>query len=231
MKPFVLLAVAFAAFSAVRAGVVLVQEVESEGQFGEIILTLDGERVRADLSPAVSILIDGESGEQVTLMHQMKQYLKMSAKEGKRLAEGVEEISRESGSAAAPKLVATGKREKVGKYVAERYTFETGSLKATYWIAEDFPDSDIILKALGVLQRGSTAAATESVLPGPESLPGVPVKTEVMMGDRKVTNTLVSVVFGPVDARQFEVPAEYIATEKVPVLPMGRSKAPAPRGP
>lgn len=209
-----------------QAGVMLVQRVESEGQTGDVTLTLDGDRARVDLSPALSILVNGESGEQVTLMHLTRQYLTMTNNEGKRLAQGLKEYS-ETGEAEAPRLVATGKKAKVGKWLAEIYTFETGNLKASYWIATDFPEQELILKALEVMRLGATAATTKGVLPGPGDLPGLPLKTEVVLGDRKVTNTLVSVEFGPVDARLFEIPGDYTASEKP--APTAMPKAPAAR--
>ena len=231
MKRLLLLALAFGLLRVgVQAGVILVQKVESEGQTGEITLTLDGAMARVDLSPAVSILIDGDSGEQVALMHLMKQYLTMSLKEGKRLAHELEKVGKAK-KKDGPKLVATGKKARIGKYLTEIYSLEAGNLRATYWIAVDFPDEEIVLKALGVMQLGATASATESVLPGPDDLPGLPVKTEVVLETRKVTNTLVSVVFGPVDARLFEIPEGYIATEKLPPEPVSTLNAPAPREP
>ena len=121
-----------------------------------------------------------------------------------------------SASSAAP--VATGKTDTVNGYKASEYTFSNGNMKATYWVSADYPNGKMITDALAKLRKGGLADMTKGLAPDPGTLPGVPIKTEVEINGQKITTELVSAKDQPVDASQYQVPADYTEM-KMPALP------------
>ncbi len=195
-------------------GIVIIQKVESAGQAGEITLQLDNGKARADLSPTVSLIIDGETGEQISLMHQNRRFMRMTAAEGEKLSHAVQTdraTEYQPGGENRPKLIRTGQTATVAGQKTEIYKFETGTLKATYWIAKDFPDATTILKNLEILQKSTAFGVMKDEMPSPADFPGLPIKTEILIGARKVTNTLISIVKREIDAESFEIPENYIS--------------------
>jgi hypothetical protein len=146
----------------------------------------------------------------------------MTAAEGHKLSDAVSkdqaaktrppEINR-------PKLEKTGQKATVAGQMTEIYKFETGSIKATYWIAEDFPDAKAILDNLEILQKAAASGTMKDRMPAPADFPGLPVKTEIVMGDRKVTNTLISIVKRNIDPAVFEIPENYVSAYLTPGNP------------
>jgi hypothetical protein len=200
--------------AAQTSGIVIVQKVESAGQAGEITLQLDGSKARADLSPTVSVIIDSETGEQVALMHRDRKFMRLTAAEGEKLTNAVKKdpaIQNRPSEEIQPELKKTGRTATVAGQKTEIYKYETGTLKATYWIAGDFPDAATILKNLEILQKSKASGIFKDRMPAPAHFPGLPVKTEIVIGDRKVTSTLISIVKRKIDPSVFEIPEEYIS--------------------
>lgn len=197
------------------AGIVIVQKVESAGQSGEITLQLDNGKARADLSPTVSLIIDAETGEQISLMHQNRTFMRMTAAQGEKLSDAVKKdraTKNQAGSENQPRLKETGQTAMVSGQKTEIYKFETGPLKATYWITRDFPDATAILDNLEILQESTSFGVLKDRLPSPSEFPGLPLKTEIVVGGRKVTNTLISVARRNIDPAVFEIPENYSST-------------------
>ena len=198
--------------AAAATGIVIVLKVESAGQTGEITLLLDHGKARADLSPNVSLIVDAESGEQISLMHQNRKFLRMTAAEGAKLSDAVKKDRarrNEAGAENRPRLNGTSRTVIVSGQKTEIYKFETGSLKATYWIARDFPDATTILNNLEIFQKSTAFGVLKDRMPSPSEFPGMPLKTEIVIGDRKVTNTLISVIRRKIDPAVFEIPENY----------------------
>lgn len=200
-----------AAARCVQADIVIVQKVEGGSQSGEMTMKIHGDRARADLSPAVSTIIDAASGDVTTLMHERKTFMRISAAAAKALGERMKSASRENGDTAPtrPKLQPTGRREKIAGHDTEQFVWEFGDMKLTYWIAKDVPNAAAILAIMKKMQTGAASLAS-GFMPDPADLPGLPVKTEMAVGGKKsFTTTLVSVKEEAVDPAVLEVPADY----------------------
>src|ERR1700678_112151 len=84
MKTLCIAAAGFLAVLALsRADLVIVQKVEGGGQAGDQTIKIKGDKARTELSPGVSMITDGATGEMITLMQTGRTYLKVSAEQTK----------------------------------------------------------------------------------------------------------------------------------------------------
>ncbi|HEX4640955.1 MAG TPA: DUF4412 domain-containing protein, partial [Chthoniobacterales bacterium] len=147
MKALTISLVIITAFSvAARADFTIVQKVEGKGQAHEITLKVKGDKIRMEATPQMTIIVDGKTGDTITLMNAQKKIIRISGDKAKAIAE----MATKYGGAKAekPKLVATGKKMTVNGYEAVEYVADSKTFKAHYWIAPSFPDSTAILKQL-----------------------------------------------------------------------------------
>jgi hypothetical protein len=63
--------------------------------------------------------------------------------------------------------------------------------------------------ALAKFRKGGLAEMTRGLAPDLSTVPGVPVKTEVVINGQKITTELISVIEQPVDPSEYQVPAGY----------------------
>ena len=143
-----------------RADLLVVQKVEESSpgkQTREITLKVKGDKIRVDVSPEISILMDTASGETITLGHPQKTFLQVSAKASLQLSRKMEQLrdagEREGTAGESPKFEATGKRETVAGQETRIYTAQNGAIKMTYWIVQDSPDTGKFLNLLASLQK------------------------------------------------------------------------------
>ncbi len=206
MKPLLFAVALVLSLTATRADFVIEQKVDGLGQqSGSIVVKIKETKARAELSPQISYIIDGVSGDSITLMHAQKGFMKVSAEQGKALMERMQK----SAAATPSKPVATGKKENVDQWAAEIFTWSNGSLSVKYWVAKDFPNAAAIQSAMDKARAGGLGAMNKSMLPANSEFPGMVVKTEMKMKEKTVTSTIVSVKEEVVDTKQFEIPADY----------------------
>src|SRR5579862_5847081 len=196
------------------ADTVVVQKVEGAGQSMEMTMKLKNGKARVDVNPQISTIIDGSTGDIVTLMHAQKSYMKMPAATTKALMERLKAAQAGSASATpaagASKLQPTGKKETVNGYNTEIYTASIGDVKVTYWIAKDFPNfAKVLSEMMATQQSGPIAAMTKGLAPEPKDFPGMPIKTEIDNNGQKFTSTIVSVKEEAVADSEFDAPADY----------------------
>jgi hypothetical protein len=217
MKNFLsLMAVLFTAGIA-RADMVIVQSVEGMAQSGQMTAMVGPDKVRTDVTPQVSTIVDTKTGDVTTLMHAQHAYMVLTAAATQAMmSQAMQQAGPLSASPAAP--VATGKHDKINGYEAEEYTFSNGSLKASYWISKDYPNAKEITDALSKVQKGGLANIMKGLTPDLSTLPGVPVKTEVEINGQKMTTVLVSATEQTVDPSEYEVPAGYTQVQ-MPAMP------------
>ena len=189
-----------------RADLILVQHVDGSGQSGDQTIKIKGDKARTDLSPQISMITNGATGDIVTLMHAPKTFLKTTAAQTKAM---LEQLKKLAPSVEGPKLVPTGKKEKVGNYDCEVFTANLGGISVTYWIAKDFPNYQAVLAQMEKLQAGSISAMGKGVLPELKEFPGMQIKTEMDMGGKKVSTVLLSAKEENVDPASFEIPKDY----------------------
>ena len=208
MHPLRLPAALLLSLTAAHADFVIVQKVDGLGQqSGNITVKIKDTKARAELSPQMSYIMDGTTGESITLIHAQKNYMKVTAAQGKALMEQMQKTQGAGGP--PPKPVATGQKEKVEQWDAEIFTWSGGSLSVRYWVAKDFPNAAAIQAAMDKAQMGGLGALSKSLLPANSDFPGMVVKTEMKTKGKTITSTIVSVKEEAVDAKEFEAPADY----------------------
>ena len=201
-----ILSVLLAAVAAGHADLVLVQKVEGGGQAGDQIIKIKGEKARCDLTPQVSMITDGATGETTTLMHAGRTFLKISAEQTKAMLEQLQKL-RPQPEPAKPQP--TGRKEKIGEYDCEIYAANLGLVTVTYWIAKDYPNYQAVLAQLDKFQSGSISAMGKGAMPPIKDFPGMIMKTETDLGGKKTVSTLVSAKEENVDPAIFNIPAGY----------------------
>jgi hypothetical protein len=207
------LLITLASSTSLRADIVIVQKVEGVGgQTGEMTMKMKNGMVRTDVNPEMSNITDTKTGDVITLLHDRKSYMKISGATTKAMLEQIRKMTQEkSGSspASAPKLKATGRKEKISGYDTEEYVCDMNGKKMSYWIAKDFPNYSVILREMMQLREGGLSAMMKGLMPDASDFPGMPIRTEVDNGGEKIVTTLLSANQEPVDAADMQAPAAY----------------------
>ena len=215
MKRSLLPLALFLTVAAARADLVIEQKIESALQSGPMTMKVKGEKARVDITGgpmgAISSIVDLTSGDATTLMHGSKMVMKVSGAQTKQMMEMMKKQfgGDTSGNAAPAAPKATGKKEKVGDYNAEVYTWTGNGGTHTMWITKDIPNYEKLKVQLDKLNKSPIAGIAGGMAPDMSSLPGVVVKSEMEMAGQKFAMSLVSVKEEPVDAALFEVPKDY----------------------
>lgn len=191
-----------------RADLTIVQKVEGAGPVAEMTIKVKGDKARIDVTPQLSTIIDGKSGEMINLMMDQKAAVRVSAEKMKAAAEMISKYTEKEQSADKPKLKATGKKDKVNGYDADEYMYEAPHLKATYWIALTYPDGAAILKEMQAL-KSEAWSAVNTKMPDYRDFPGIPIKTVIFSGDNQITSTIVSIKRDPLNDAEFSVPKDF----------------------
>jgi len=205
---------------ALWADLVLVQKVEERGpgaHTGEITVKTKGDKIRVDVSPEISFLMDTATGETITLQHPQKTYMEVSAAAARQLVRKIERQREEGESAGSVRLEPTGKHETVAGQETRVYTAQSGALKMTWWIAQNSADTDKFLALLALLRKAPMVqlAGGMMLLDADFQLPGIPLKTEMAMPDgRKLTTTILTLKEEPLENLDFTVPLGYSSLPK-----------------
>ncbi len=224
----------------VRADLLMTQKVEGTGQDVEITTKCKGERLRIDVAPGMSMIVDTKSGAMTNLMHAQKSYMQIPASVAQAAVEGLKRQQAQAGGSPAaeakPQLTATGKKETVSGYASEEYTTTVNNMKMHLWLTKALPDYQAALKQLAAAtEQGPLAAQSRGMGMNLDlaTLPGFPMRTVLEMGPTQtVTSTVTVVSTKPLAETEFSVPTEY-SEVKVPNLtpPMqAPPAAPSPSG-
>lgn len=193
-----------------NADLTIVQKVDGSASSSEMTMKLKGDKMRIDISPQVTTIIDAKTGEMTTLMNDQKKVMRMSGEKVRAAMEMVKQFSTKNGKKEneKPKFVATGKKEIVNGYETEQYTWETPELKATYWIAPKYPDGAAILKQLQAINP-DIWKASNTQMPDYRDFPGLPIKTFISIGGNQITTMLTAVKQEPLSDADFTIPKDY----------------------
>ncbi len=200
---------------AARADLVLQQNVESAMINGLVTTQIKGEKIRVDMPATaqggMSTIMDLDSGDSVTLIHDQKTAMKSPGAQIKQMVASLKKTRANADTnAPPPKFLDTGKTEKVGNYTAEVYTWSSpDGANQTVWVAKDFPDFQEIKVQMDKLNNSPIAQISKGTAPDVSTLPGMVVKTQMEMNGQKVTSTLVSAKEQSVDAAIFQTPQGY----------------------
>jgi hypothetical protein len=208
----VLLAAVLAGIHA-RADLIIVQKVEGMGQSGEMTLKIHGDNLRADVSPQISVIRDLKSGDSITLMHAQKTFMRISGAAAEALRQRVAKqlpTPEDSPSpSASPKLLATGKKDKINSFDVEEYSAEAGAMKVHYWIAKNYPDWAAIQGEVVKISQKGLDQLMKGHAPSASDLPGMPLRTDAEVNGQKLITTIISTKAESINAAQFQVPPDY----------------------
>jgi hypothetical protein len=194
-----------------RADLTIVQKMEGVGPVSEMTMKIKGDKARVDISPKMTAIIDGKTGEMITLMHEQKMVVRMSAEKMKAAMEMAHQFSgkeEKKETAEKPKLSLSGKKEIISGYDTEEYVYETPKFKASYWIAAKYPDGAAILKQLQSVNPAIWKTANTH-MPDYREFPGLPIRTVISSKGNQITSTLASVKQDPLNDTDFAVPKDY----------------------
>jgi Domain of unknown function (DUF4412) len=198
------------ALSCARADLTVVQKVEGAGPSNEMTMKLKGDKMRIEISPKLTTIIDAKTGDMINLMGDQKTVVRMSGDKVKAAMQMAAQFSDKNGKKPTekPKLVSTGKKEILNGQETEQYTYETPEFKATYWIAPNYPNGAGILKQLQALNP-DVWKISNAQMPDYREFPGLPIKTVLSMRGNQITTMLVSVKEDPLSDTEFSIPKEY----------------------
>src|SRR2546423_7864124 len=207
MKPsvFSLALLAGLALSA-RADFTIMQKVEGKGQAHEMTLKIKGDKVRLEATPQMTMIVDGRTGDMMTLMNGPKKIVRISGDKAKAIAEMAAKYG--GTTAEKPKLIATGKKMTVNGYEAEEYVADGKMFKARYWIAPTFPNSAAIMKQLQTVIPAAWNDLAKGMIDY-RDLPGFPVRTQVTVGDDEIVSTVMAVKTDPLNDAEFLPPKDF----------------------
>jgi hypothetical protein len=218
--------------AAAHADLIIEQKMESAMMNGNVTLKVKGDKMRMDMTAgpagAMSTIMDMGTGDSITLMHAQKMAMKVSGAQTKQMMEAMKQ-KREAAGTAAPKLEDTGKKEKVGDYNTEIFTWTGSGVTQTLWVSKDVPNYESIKKQMMKLNDSPFGGVAKGMSPDMDKLPGIAVKTQMempQMPGQKITTTLVSVKEQPVEDSTFEAPKDYqqMAQPSLPGLPAPAAK-------
>lgn len=207
-----------------RADFTIVQKVESKGQSHQITLKIKGDKIRMEATPQMTMIVDGRTGDTLTLMNAQKKIVRISGDKAKAIAEMAAKYS--GGNSVKPKLVATGKKMTIDNYEAEEYVAESKQFKAHYWIAPSFPNSAAVLKQLQAIVPAAWNDLAKGMIDY-RDLPGFPIRTQMTIGDDEIVSTVVAVKTDPLSDADFLPPADFQEV-KIPNVSGMTTEKPAP---
>jgi uncharacterized protein DUF4412 len=192
------------------------KETEGKGKTNEITLKVKGDKIRLEATPQITMIVDGKTGDTITLMNKQKRIVRISGDKAKAIAEMAAKYGGTTNE--KPKLVATGKKMTINGYEAEEYLADTKMFKARYWIAPSFPNSAEIMKQLQTIIPAAWNDLARGMI-NYRDLPGFPIRTQVTVGDDNIISTVVAVKTDPLSDADFLPPKDFQEV-KIPNMEM-----------
>lgn len=191
--------------SSVMADITLVQHTFMGAAKTPMVTTMQikGGKVRSDNDTTSSVIMNTETGEMITLVHEQKMIIRMNTKELAKLAAPATGAGQAGGGT---KVTATGQKEKVDGYDCELYLSENMGMVVKMWMTEAYPGYEKLREELKVLAKMAAGNAPEQA-----AMPGIAVKTEFEQQGLKVQTRMVSLKEGAVSEDQFAIPEGYKA--------------------
>jgi hypothetical protein len=216
--------ITFGFFFSARADLTIVQKVEGSGTPTDMTIKIKGDKARIDSGPQLTMLVDGKSGEMITLMRDQKTVVRISAEKMRAASEMAKKYSGQK-DIEKPKPTPTGKTDTINGYQVQEYACETPLYKASYWIAPTFPNGGAILKEFAAFKQDIWNPSSAK-MPDYSDFPGLPIKTVISMNGMQVTSTLTSVNQNSLSDSEFAVPVDFKET-KMPEMGDMLKKQPA----
>lgn len=201
------------------------KEVKGKGEANEITLKVKGDKIRMEATPKVTMIVDGRTGDTITLLNDQKKMVRISGEKAKAIAEMAAKYG--GNSSDKPKLALTGKKMTINGYEADEYVAEGKKFKARYWIAPSFPNSAAMMKQLQAVIPAAWNDLAKGMIDY-RDLPGLPLRSEVTVGEDDIVSTVIAVKTDPLADAEFLPPKDFQEV-KIPSIEMSPDKpAPAP---
>lgn len=196
------------------------KEVKGKGEANEVTLKVKGDKIRMEVTPKITMIVDGRTGDTITLLNDQKKVMRISGEKAKAIAEMAAKYG--GNSAEKPKLTATGKKMTINGYEADEYVAEGKGSKARYWIAPSFPNSTAMMKQLQAVIPASWNDLAKGMVDY-HDLPGLPLRSEVTVGEDNVISTVVSVKTDTLAESEFLPPKDFQEV-KIPQMEISADK-------
>jgi len=185
-------------------------------------IKVKGDKARIDVSPQVTAIFDGQTGELINLLNDQKTIVGITPDKMRAIADNLNKFGSNKGSD-KPRLTPTGQREMINGYDTEQYTYEGPDFKATYWIAPNYPNGAAALAQLQSIKSELWDAANTK-MPDFRDFPGLPIRMRMLVGKQnpagehaasglehpiEITSTVTGVSLDSVADGQFTVPANF----------------------
>lgn len=207
-----------------RADLTILQEISSQDNPKSAMVTTTkwkGDKIRLDAGGKVSMIVDGKDGGMVSLMHEQKVAVPLSAAVQKMAAQMAG--SAETDPAAAIQLKATGRTETMLGMACEEFTGTVSSQNISTWITKGVPEYKGLAEQLTSI--APQLKQYQSPLSGNAALQGLPLLTEITGQDGKKTTIRVQAVSRDgISDSEFKIPDGYRKMEipQIPGMPTGR---------
>src|SRR6266536_130820 len=201
-------------------------------------IKVKGDKARIDVSPQVTAIFDGQTGELINLLNDQKTIVGITPDKMRAIADKLNKFGSNKGSD-KPRLTPTGQREMINGYDTEQYTYEGPNDKATYWIAPNYPNGAAALAQLQSIKSELWDAANTK-MPDFRDFPGLPIRMRMIVGKEnlagghgadasghptEIISTITGVGLDSIADNQFTVPADFKET-KLPDI-FNKNTAPA----
>jgi len=212
--PLVLLA---AVTLTARADLTLTEQIQQEGaQKIDTTATVKVKsgKIRVDLSPQATAIVDAKTGDVQTLLHSQKMVLTIPGDKIKALQQAA---LAQSGTGTTTEPKATGNKETISGYPCEEYEMESNGTKMHLWVTQELSESDEVWSDLAGLN--GEMDPFKGLLKKTD-VPGFPIRTVAESSALgKMTITLVGINRDNLPESDFKVPAGYRAM-KMPTIPL-----------
>src|SRR6266508_5269061 len=188
-------------------------------------IKVKGDKARIDVSPQVTAIFDGQTGELINLLNDQKTIVGITPDKMRAIADKLNKFGSNKGSD-KPRLTPTGQREMINGYDTEQYTYEGPDFKATYWIAPNYPNGAAVLAQLQSIKAEFWDAANTK-MPDFRDFPGLPIRMRMIVGKEtpagghggnasghptEITSTISGVSLDSIADSQFTVPTDFKET-------------------
>jgi hypothetical protein len=184
-------------------------------------IKIKGDKARIDVSPELTTIFDGGTGDLLNLLNDQKTIVRISPEKMKGIAEMLNRSGASKAASDKPRLTPTGQREMINGYDTEQYTYDCPDFKATYWIAPNYPNGAAVLAQLQSIKSEFWDAANTK-MPDFRDFPGLPIRMRMIVSNLPIQNagggsdhptevtTVVSgVSLNSIPDNQFTVPADF----------------------
>jgi len=192
-----------------RADTVVTEQVEAGGRNMTITQKIKGDKIRTDATPQMTTITDTATGDTLMIVHPQKSYMTISGEQSKAMKEQMMKMAPPAEAAEKPKLVDTGKTEKVGNFNTEIFTMDTPTTNLTFWVTKDIPNYAVLKEQLKKLRGMSNTGPASIPVPDTSDMQGIPVKTQIVSKGKTVTITILSAEEKPIDDVEMAPPAGY----------------------